>query len=181
MQLLARLEAHRLAGSDADLGSGSRIASDAGLSRPHAEHAKPAQFDPLARSQRLLQSLKNRVYGGLCLGARQTRTFDHLMDDVLFDQGMHLASRAARIAIANRINSQADGDEAPYIAYITDIAAISKPPNLSPTPIAGKSRFVYALCGVRTRAGLAACSAVADSALFSAAASVVNRKTCSVR
>jgi len=56
---------------------------------------------------------------------------------------MHLASRAARIAIANRVNSRANGDEVPYIAYITDIAAISKLPNLSRAQLARKSRFVW--------------------------------------
>ena len=51
VQFLAGLEAHRLAGGDADLGAGAGIAADAGFAGADAEDAKAAQFDALAGGQ----------------------------------------------------------------------------------------------------------------------------------
>src|SRR5271157_225334 len=86
VQFLARLEAHRLAGIDADLGAGAGIAADAGFAGADAENAESAQFDALAGGKSLLEALENRIHRGLCLGARQARALDYMMDDVLLNQ-----------------------------------------------------------------------------------------------
>ena len=86
MQLFTGLEAHGLAGGDADFGAGARIASDAGFARAHAEHAEAAEFDSLARRQSFFQSFKHRIDCRLGLGAGQARALDHMVHDVLFNQ-----------------------------------------------------------------------------------------------
>ena len=86
VQFLAGLETNSLAGGDADLSAGPRIAADAGFAGADAENAKSAQFDALAGGQGLLQALENRIHRSLCLGARQARALDYVMDDVLFNQ-----------------------------------------------------------------------------------------------
>jgi len=91
MQFLARFEAHRLAGRNADLGAGPRIAADAGFASAYAEDAKPAQLDAFARGQSLFEALEDGVYGCLSLCAGQARTLNHMMDDVLLDQWGNLA------------------------------------------------------------------------------------------
>ena len=86
MQFLAGFEAHGLSGGDADLGSGTGIAANAGFAGADAENAKSAQFDALAGSQGLLQALEDRIDRCFRLGARQAGALDYLMDDVLFNQ-----------------------------------------------------------------------------------------------
>jgi hypothetical protein len=86
MQFFARLEAHSFAGSDADLGAGSGISADASFAGADAENAKSAQFDALPGGESPFQALENRIHRGLCLGARQARALDYMMDDVLLNQ-----------------------------------------------------------------------------------------------
>src|ERR1039458_9332226 len=86
MQFLAGFEAHGLSWGDADLGSGSRIAANACFAGADAENAKSAQFDALAGRQGLLEALEDRIHRSFCLGARQARALDYVMDDVLFNQ-----------------------------------------------------------------------------------------------
>ena len=76
MQLLARLEPHRLAWRDAHLGASPRIAPDARLARLHRKHAKPAQLNPVARDQCLLHAVEDGVDGVLRLGPRQSGPLD---------------------------------------------------------------------------------------------------------
>jgi hypothetical protein len=64
------------------------------------------------------------------------------MDDVLFDQGKHLASRAALIANRQLIDSPSNGNRVPYTAYSTDFAGISKLPNLVRGQIAEEIPFL---------------------------------------
>ena len=90
MQLLARLEADCLAGSDADFGTGAGIAADAGFAGADAEDAESAQFDALACGESLLQALEDRIHRGLSLGAGQARALDHMMDDVLLNHCRYL-------------------------------------------------------------------------------------------
>jgi len=85
VQLLARLEPDGLARSNADFSPGAGVAPNAGFARPHTEHAKAAQLDPLAGRQSLLEALENRIHRRFCLGARQAGTLNHLMDDVLLN------------------------------------------------------------------------------------------------
>ena len=70
VKFLARLEANSLAWSDGDFRTGPWVAADARLTRAHIENAKPPQLDPVARSKRLLQALKNRVDGRFRFVAR---------------------------------------------------------------------------------------------------------------
>src|ERR1700690_2098963 len=86
MKLFTRLEANGLAGRDADLGSGARIASDAGLAGTHIEHAESAEFNAFATGERLLHTIEDGVYGGLRLRPWQARTFHYALDKVLLDQ-----------------------------------------------------------------------------------------------
>src|SRR6185437_3733570 len=100
------------------------------------------------------------------------------MDNVLLDQGIHLASRAALIANRQLNHQSSSGDRAPYTAYSTDFAGISKLPNFSFTrpaeeishsarPDIGPDPSLNAVLTIPPR--------------FSAAASVVNPKISSVR
>src|SRR5271157_2630406 len=91
MQFLARFEAHSLAGGDAYLGTGSRIAADPGLAGAHAEDAKPAQFDALSVGESLFEALENRIHRSFCLAPGKACTLDYMMDDVLLNQWGNLA------------------------------------------------------------------------------------------
>jgi len=93
MELFAGLEAHGLAGGDADLSAGAGIAADAGLAGADAEHAEAAQFNAFTGSQRLFQAFEDRIYRCFSLGARQAGALNHLMNDVLLDQWSFLALR----------------------------------------------------------------------------------------
>ena len=86
MQFLARLEANRLAGGDADFGPGARIAPDSGLACADTEYTKAAQLNTLTGSKSLFQALEDRINRGLRLGAGKAGTLDHMMDDVLLNQ-----------------------------------------------------------------------------------------------
>jgi hypothetical protein len=86
VQFLAWLEADRFAWSNAHFGAGAGIAADPCFAGADTEDAKSAQFDALAGGQGLLQAFEDRIHRGFCLGARETRALDYMMDDVLFDQ-----------------------------------------------------------------------------------------------
>jgi hypothetical protein len=88
MQLFAWLEANRFAGRDADFGAGAGIAADARLAGPHVEHAKAAQLNALALSQSALQGFKDGIDGGFRLIALEAGTLNHLVNNVLFYQGI---------------------------------------------------------------------------------------------
>jgi hypothetical protein len=77
MQFLAWFEADCLPRGYAHLSAGAGIAADTGFSRADAENAKSAQFD---------EALEDRIHRGLCLGTRQARALDYMMDDVLLNQ-----------------------------------------------------------------------------------------------
>jgi hypothetical protein len=91
VQFLAWLEAHRFAWGYAHFGAGAGIAADTGFAGADTENAKSAQFDALAGGQGLLQALKDRIHRRFCLGSRETRALDYMMDDVLFNQRGNLA------------------------------------------------------------------------------------------
>ena len=86
MQLFAGLETNSLAGSYADFGAGAGISSNSGFASANAEHAKAAQFNAFPSSQSLFEAFKDGINGSLGLGARQPGAFDHLVNNVLFDQ-----------------------------------------------------------------------------------------------
>jgi len=86
MELFARFEANGFAGRNADLGSGARIAADAGLAWPHIKHAKAAQFNAFPAGESLLHTVEDGVDGSLGFGPWQSRPFNHTLDKVLLDQ-----------------------------------------------------------------------------------------------
>ena len=86
MQLLTGFEADGLAGSDADLGTGPGIPSDAGFARTDAEDSEATQFDAITRRQSLFQTFEDGIYRRLGLGAGQACSLDDVMHDILFDQ-----------------------------------------------------------------------------------------------
>lgn len=86
VEFFARFESNGFARGYADFRTGTRVAADTGLSRTDAEYAKPAQFDSIARSQRLLKPLEYRVDCRFRLCARQTGALDDVMHDILLDQ-----------------------------------------------------------------------------------------------
>ena len=110
MQFLTRLEPHRFAGSNADLGSGAGVATDTGFARTYTEDAKAAQLNAITGGQSLLEPFKDRIHRRLGLGAGQTRALNHMMDDVLFNQRRHLEGLA----------------DMPYGSDTTGFAAIAK-------------------------------------------------------
>ena len=117
MQFLAGLETHRLAGCDADFGSGAGIATDAGFARANAENAKSAQFDALAGCQSLFEAFEDGIHGCLSFGAGKTGALDNVMYDVLLNQWGNLAG-------ATRIDSTT-----PYSGDATDFAGILEQQN----------------------------------------------------
>ncbi len=91
VELFSGLEPYSLAGSDAHLGTGARIAAYAGLARAHAEDAKTAQFDALTCCKGLLQPFEHRIHGCLSLSTGQSGALDDMVHNVLFNQSVYLA------------------------------------------------------------------------------------------
>ena len=89
MKFFARLEADGLAWSDRNLGSGARIATDTGFAWADIEDADTAQLDAVTGGEAFFQTFEYRVHCGFCLVARQARTVNDVMDDVLFNQRVH--------------------------------------------------------------------------------------------
>ncbi len=89
MQLLARLKADSLSGRDIHLCARPRIAADSGLAGTDIEYAKAPKFDAITVCQSLLQALEDSIDSGLGFHARQTGPFNHMMNDVLFNQRVH--------------------------------------------------------------------------------------------
>jgi hypothetical protein len=86
VEFLSRFEADGFAGRDADFGTGSRVASDACLSRLDVEYAEAAQFDAVAFSEGVLHGFEDGVNGGFRLDAWEAGSFYDALDEVLLDQ-----------------------------------------------------------------------------------------------
>ena len=86
MQLFAGLEADSLSGRDGDLGSGTGIASDAGLAWLYGEDAESAQLNAVALAKRLFHGLEDGIDGGFRLDAGKPGSFDNSLDEILLDQ-----------------------------------------------------------------------------------------------
>src|SRR5712692_6979124 len=86
LQLLARLEANRLARRDSHLGAGARVAANAGLAWTDVEDAEAAQFDTLALRQRPLHGFEHSLnsHFGFCF--RDAGSVDHFVDNIELDQ-----------------------------------------------------------------------------------------------
>lgn len=90
MEFFTRLKADRLAGGNGHFGAGARIASNSCLARAHVENAEAPQLDAVTRGEGLFQAFKHRVHSGFRFIARQARSFDDVMNNVLFYQRVHL-------------------------------------------------------------------------------------------
>ncbi len=91
MELLARLEADGLAGSEIAYSYGAGVAADAGFASADAENTESAQFDALTGGEGLFEAFEDGVNCRLSFGARQACALDHVMDNILLDQGSLLA------------------------------------------------------------------------------------------
>jgi hypothetical protein len=91
MKFLARFKADSFTGGYAHFSAGAGIAADTGFTGADAENAESAQFDALAGGESLLQAFEDRIHRGFCLGARQARALDYMMDDVLLNQWGNLS------------------------------------------------------------------------------------------
>lgn len=89
MQLFAWLKADSLSGCNIHLRARTRIAANSSFTGTYIEDAEAPQFDAITVRQSLLQALENSVDSGLGFHARQTGPFNHMMNDVLFNQRVH--------------------------------------------------------------------------------------------
>ena len=89
VQFLAWFKADGLARSNGHLGARARVATDSGFARAHIEDAETSQFDAVAGGKCLFQAFKHCVHRRFGFIARQARTFDDVMDNVLFYQRVH--------------------------------------------------------------------------------------------
>ena len=86
MEFFAGFEADGFAWGDGDFGAGTWISADAGLSGADIEDPEAAQLDALSVGEGFFEALEDRVHRGFGLHAGQASPFDHVMDDVLFNQ-----------------------------------------------------------------------------------------------
>jgi hypothetical protein len=94
VQFLTRFEADRFAGGNGNLSTGSGVSPDSGFAGAYIEDAEAAQFDPVAAGEGFFQAFKDGIDGRFRLIAGQTRSLDHIVDDVLLDQRAHLEKSA---------------------------------------------------------------------------------------
>ena len=98
MQVFAGFEADGAPGCDADFGSGTWIAPDAGLAGPDIEDAKTAELDAISFGKRSFEAFKDGLDGGLGFYAGQSGTLNYLMYDVLLNQWLHPETRTPKAA-----------------------------------------------------------------------------------
>lgn len=98
MQIFAGLEADGTARCNADFGSGTRVAPDAGFAGPHVEHAETTQLDAIPVSQRALEALEDGFDSSLGFYAGQSGTLNYLMYDVLLNQWLSPETRTRNAA-----------------------------------------------------------------------------------
>jgi hypothetical protein len=99
VQVFSGLEAHRLAGGDADFSAGAGVAADACFACADAENSESAQFDALACCESLFEALENRIHSSFGLAAGKARALDYVMDDVLLNQWGNLAGATLKTVL----------------------------------------------------------------------------------
>jgi len=82
LQFLTGLEAHSLAGWDADFCPRSGVPPDAGLPRFHIENTEATQFNAVALRQGFLHGFEHGLYSHLSFSLGDARAVDDLIDDV---------------------------------------------------------------------------------------------------
>jgi hypothetical protein len=88
VQFFAGLETDGFTWGNADFGPGARVASDAGFARAHVEDAEAAQLDALTLGKGALEGFEYGIDSGLCFVALQSGALNHLVNNVLFYQGV---------------------------------------------------------------------------------------------
>ena len=86
MQLFARLKADCFARRYRHFSSGSRVPPNARFARTDVEDPKTAKLYSVPGGQGFLQAFKDRIDRRFRLVAGQSRSFDHIVNDVLLDQ-----------------------------------------------------------------------------------------------
>src|SRR6185295_10531285 len=86
LQLLAGLEANRLAGGNRDLRAGARVPADARLAGTHVEDAEAAQFNTFTAAEGALHAFENGFDGHLRFGLSYASAINNFVDNVQFDQ-----------------------------------------------------------------------------------------------
>jgi hypothetical protein len=86
VEVFAGLEADGFTGSDADLCSGTWVASDACFAGLDGEDAEAAEFNAVAFDEALFHGFEDGVDGGFCLGAHEAGPFYDSLNEILFDQ-----------------------------------------------------------------------------------------------
>src|SRR5439155_24237130 len=84
-EILAGLEADRVAGRDRDLDTGLGIASDPALAALDLKNAEAPQLDAVSRAEPGTHGFDDRLHRRRGLGARNRCETDHEVDDVGFD------------------------------------------------------------------------------------------------
>ena len=98
VQVFTGFESYGPAGCNADLGPGSRIASDSSLAGPHVEYAEATQLDAVPICQRALETLEYGFDSSLGFYAGQSGTLNYLMYDVLLNQWLSPETRTRNAA-----------------------------------------------------------------------------------
>jgi len=87
VEFFAGLEADGFAGGYGDFSTGAGIASDAGFAGLYREDAETAEFDAVTLSESGLHGVEDHVNSGFRLGARESCTFNHSLNQILLDHG----------------------------------------------------------------------------------------------
>lgn len=85
VKFFAGLEADGFSGSDGDLSTGARIASDTGLSWLDREDAEAAKLDAIALDERPFHAFEDGVDSRFGFGAWQSGAFDNPLYQVLLN------------------------------------------------------------------------------------------------
>ena len=91
VEFFARLETDRFAGRDADFGTRAGIAANARFAGFDSEDAETAQLDAITSAQSGLHGVEDDIYRGFSLCARETRTLDYPLNQILLDHGAYLS------------------------------------------------------------------------------------------
>ena len=100
VEVFARFETDGAAWSDADLGSGARVAADAGFAGPDVEDSEAAELYAISLGERPFETFEYGFDGGLGFDAGQSGTLNYLMYDVLLNQWLSPETRTRDAASA---------------------------------------------------------------------------------
>ena len=87
VEFFAGFEADGFAWGYGDFGPGAGVAPNAGFAGFYREDAETAQLDTVALSESGLHGVEDHVNSGFRLGARESCTFDHSLNQILLDHG----------------------------------------------------------------------------------------------